>query len=212
MNDTDHSLFHHSFQGCMQFIHVDDQLVDLQAVEQGQLGSFANVSIDMCAIIDRCMPNYCEHDGKCTQTWDSFKCTCDGTGYSGTTCHNSIYELSCEAYKHLGKTSNYYWIDPDGSGGLGPLKVYCNMTEDKVWTTVYHDLQMQTSVGGNSLEKTSILQLNYSATMDQISAITSSAEYCEQFISYSCKMSRLLNTPGRLRMGYQLNEALNTFI
>lgn len=77
---------------------------------------------------------------------------------------------------------------------------------------MYHDLQMQTSVGGNSLEKTSILQLNYSATMDQISAITSSAEYCEQFISYSCKMSRLLNTPGRLRMGYQLNEALNTFI
>ncbi|RMC05404.1 hypothetical protein DUI87_18595 [Hirundo rustica rustica] len=68
-------------------------------------------------------------------------------------------------------------------------------TEDKVWTTVYHDLQMQTSVGGNSPEKLSVLQLNYSATMDQISAITSSAEYCEQFISYSCKMSRLLNTP-----------------
>ncbi|NWX04926.1 CNTP2 protein, partial [Caloenas nicobarica] len=70
-----------------------------------------------------------------------------------------------------------------------------SLSEDKVWTTVYHDLQMQTSVGGNSLEKLSVLQLNYSATMDQISAITSSAEYCEQFISYSCKMSRLLNTP-----------------
>lgn len=41
---------------------------------------------------------------------------------------SAIYELSCEAYKHLGKTSNYYWIDPDGSGTLGPLKVYCNMT------------------------------------------------------------------------------------
>lgn len=40
----------------------------------------------------------------------------------------AIHELSCEAYKHLGKTSNYYWIDPDGSGALGPLKVYCNMT------------------------------------------------------------------------------------
>lgn len=53
MNDSDHSLFQHSFQGCMQFIHVDDQLVDLQAVEQGKLGSFANVTIDMCAIIDR---------------------------------------------------------------------------------------------------------------------------------------------------------------
>ncbi|PKU26781.1 contactin-associated 2 [Limosa lapponica baueri] len=53
MNDSEHSLFQHSFQGCMQFIHVDDQLVDLHAVEQGQLGSFANVTIDMCAIIDR---------------------------------------------------------------------------------------------------------------------------------------------------------------
>ncbi|RMC05408.1 hypothetical protein DUI87_18599 [Hirundo rustica rustica] len=53
MNDSDHSLFEHSFQGCMQSIHVDDQLVDLHAVEQGELGSFANVTIDMCAIIDR---------------------------------------------------------------------------------------------------------------------------------------------------------------
>lgn len=53
MNDSDHLLFQHSFQGCMQFIQVDDQLVDLQAVEQGKLGSFANVTIDMCAIIDR---------------------------------------------------------------------------------------------------------------------------------------------------------------
>uniref|UniRef100_A0A8C3SJJ5 Contactin associated protein 2 n=1 Tax=Chelydra serpentina TaxID=8475 RepID=A0A8C3SJJ5_CHESE len=194
-NDSDRFLLQLSFQGCMQFIHVDDQLVDLHAVEQGKLGSFANVSIDMCAIIDRCVPNHCEHGGKCSQTWDSFKCTCDGTGYSGATCHNSIYDLSCEAYKHLGKTSNYYWIDPDGSGALGPLKVYCNMTEDKVWSTVYHDLQMQTSVVGNGPEKYSVLQLNYSATMDQISAITSSAEYCEQYISYSCKMSRLLNTP-----------------
>lgn len=92
------------------------------------------------------------------------------------------------------------------------LVFFSSLSEDKVWTTVYHDLQMQTSVGGNSLEKLSVLQLNYSATMDQISAITSSAEYCEQFISYSCKMSRLLNTPGRLRMGYQLNTVLNNFI
>ncbi|KAM6451538.1 contactin-associated protein-like 2 isoform 2-T2 [Liasis olivaceus] len=184
-----------SFQGCMQFIHVDDQLVDLHAVEQGKLGSFANISIDMCAIIDRCVPNHCEHGGKCTQTWDSFSCTCDGTGYSGATCHNSIYELSCEAYKHLGKTTGSYWIDPDGSGALGPLKVYCDMTEDKVWTTVNHDLQERFPVVSNRPEKHALLQLNYSATMDQISAITGSAEYCEQFISYVCKLSRLLNTP-----------------
>ncbi|MGH0123254.1 UNVERIFIED_CONTAM: hypothetical protein FKN15_011473 [Acipenser sinensis] len=119
-----------SFQGCMQLIHVDDQMADLHAVEQGKLGSFENVSIDMCAIIDRCMPNHCEHGGKCTQTWDSFRCSCEGTGYTGATCHNSIYEQSCEAYKHLGKTSDAYWIDPDGSGPLGPFKVHCNMTAE----------------------------------------------------------------------------------
>ncbi|KAL6074742.1 hypothetical protein STEG23_019048, partial [Scotinomys teguina] len=48
--------------------------------------------------------------------------------HSGIEQWETIYEPSCEAYKHLGQTSNYYWIDPDGSGPLGPLKVYCNMT------------------------------------------------------------------------------------
>jgi len=39
----------------------------------------------------RCMPNHCEHGGRCKQTWDSFSCTCDGTGYSGATCHTCEY-------------------------------------------------------------------------------------------------------------------------
>ncbi|MXQ92176.1 hypothetical protein E5288_WYG012405 [Bos mutus] len=64
------------------------------------------------------------------------------------------------------------------------------MTEDKVWTIVSHDLQMQTTVVGYNPEKYSVTQLIYSASMDQISAITSSAEYCEQYVSYFCKMSR----------------------
>lgn len=55
---TNLSPMQRSFQGCMQLIHVDEQLVDLQAVEQGSLGTFENVSLDMCAIIDR----YATHD------------------------------------------------------------------------------------------------------------------------------------------------------
>ncbi|XP_061095583.1 contactin-associated protein-like 2a [Conger conger] len=184
-----------SFQGCMQLIHVDGQLADLHAVEQDRLGAFENVSLDMCAIIDRCMPNHCEHGGRCAQSWDSFSCACDGTGYSGATCHTSVYEQSCEAYKHLGKMSETYWIDPDGSGPLGPFRVNCNMTEDKVWTTVMNNLPAQTSVTGSSREKRTVLQLNYSASMEQVSAITSSAEHCEQHVAYACRTSRLLNTP-----------------
>uniref|UniRef100_A0A4W6FRD8 Contactin associated protein 2 n=1 Tax=Lates calcarifer TaxID=8187 RepID=A0A4W6FRD8_LATCA len=184
-----------SFQGCMQAILVDDQPADLHAVEKGTVGAFENVSLDMCAIIDRCMPNHCEHGGRCKQTWDSFSCTCDGTGYTGATCHTSIYEPSCEAYKHLGRSSDTYWIDPDGSGPLGPFKVNCNMTEDKVWTTVMNNLPPKTSVTGSSRERRTVLQVNYSASMDQVTAITTSAEYCEQQIAYSCQKSRLLNTP-----------------
>uniref|UniRef100_A0A672NVP5 Contactin associated protein 2 n=1 Tax=Sinocyclocheilus grahami TaxID=75366 RepID=A0A672NVP5_SINGR len=184
-----------SFQGCMQLIQVDDQLADLTAVEQGRMGAFENVSLDMCAIIDRCMPNQCEHGGRCSQIWDGFTCTCDGTGYTGATCHTSVYEQSCEAYKHLGRSSDSYWIDPDGSGPLGPFKVICNMTEDKVWTTVVNNLPAQTAVTGSSRERRTVLQLNYSASMEQVTAITNSAEHCEQQVAYACRMSRLLNTP-----------------
>uniref|UniRef100_A0A3B5QQS9 Contactin associated protein 2 n=1 Tax=Xiphophorus maculatus TaxID=8083 RepID=A0A3B5QQS9_XIPMA len=184
-----------SFQGCMQAILVDDQPADLHAVEKGTVGAFENISLDMCAIIDRCMPNHCEHGGRCKQTWDSFSCNCDGTGYSGATCHTSIHEPSCEAYKHLGWSSDTYWIDPDGSGPLGPFKVNCNMTEDKVWTTVRNNLPPRISITGSSRERRTVLQVNYSSSMDQVTAITTSAEHCEQQIIYSCRMSRLLNTP-----------------
>uniref|UniRef100_A0A4W6C390 Contactin associated protein 2b n=1 Tax=Lates calcarifer TaxID=8187 RepID=A0A4W6C390_LATCA len=135
-----------SFQGCMQMIHIDDHLVDLRAVEQGHIGTFENVSLDMCAIIDRCVPNHCEHTGRCSQTWDTFSCNCSGTGYTGATCHTSMYQQSCEEYKHQGKNSGSYWIDPDGSGSIAPFRVNCDMTEDNVWTTLKNNLSPQTSV------------------------------------------------------------------
>uniref|UniRef100_A0A8C4DB29 Contactin associated protein like 2b n=1 Tax=Dicentrarchus labrax TaxID=13489 RepID=A0A8C4DB29_DICLA len=135
-----------SFQGCMQMIHVDDHLADLRALEQGLIGTFENVSLDMCAIVDRCVPNHCEHGGRCSQTWDTFSCNCTGTGYTGATCHTSMYQQSCEEYKHQGKSSGSYWIDPDSSGSLAPFRVNCDMTGEKVWTTLKNNLSPQTSV------------------------------------------------------------------
>uniref|UniRef100_A0A668A7A0 Contactin associated protein 2 n=1 Tax=Myripristis murdjan TaxID=586833 RepID=A0A668A7A0_9TELE len=184
-----------SFQGCMQMIHIDYQLADLRAVEQGLIGAFENVSLDMCAIIDRCVPNHCEHGGHCSQTWDEFSCNCNGTGYMGATCHTSVYQQSCEEYKHQGKSSGNYWIDPDGSGPMAPFRATCDMTEDKVWTTVKNNLSPQTSVTSSDQEGKAVLQLNYNMTAEQMFSITSSAEYCEQHIAYACRMSRLLNTP-----------------
>lgn len=78
------------------------------------------------------------------------------------------------------------WISP-----------FCAPSEDKVWTTVMNNLPSQTTVTGSSRERRTVLQLNYSASMEQVSAITDSAEHCEQLLTYACRMSRLLNTPGK---------------
>ncbi|XP_073348301.1 contactin-associated protein-like 2b [Pagrus major] len=184
-----------SFQGCMQMIHVDDHPADLRAVEQGLIGSFENVSLDMCAIIDRCVPNPCEHSGRCSQTWDTFSCNCNGTGYTGATCHTPMYQQSCEEYKHQGKSSGSYWIDPDGSGSIAPFRVSCDMTEENVWTTLKNNLSPQTSVTSAEQEGKAVLQITYNVTDEQVLLVTSSAEYCEQYVAYACRMSRLLNTP-----------------
>uniref|UniRef100_A0A8C3AHJ7 Contactin associated protein 2b n=1 Tax=Cyclopterus lumpus TaxID=8103 RepID=A0A8C3AHJ7_CYCLU len=157
-----------SFQGCMQMIHIDDHLADLRALEQGLIGTFENISLDMCAIIDRCVPNHCEHGGRCSQTWDTFNCNCSGTGYTGATCHTSMYQQSCEEYKHQGKSSGSYWIDPDGSGSISPFRVNCDMTEEKIWTMLKNNLSPQTSVTSADQEGKAVLQITYNVTDEQV--------------------------------------------
>lgn len=44
--------------------------------------------------LPRCLPNLCEHGGRCSQTWSSFSCDCSGSGYSGATCHNCEHLFS----------------------------------------------------------------------------------------------------------------------
>ncbi len=45
-----------------------------------------------------------------------------------------MYQQSCEEYKHQGKSSGIYWIDPDGSGPIAPFRVSCDITgEMSLW-------------------------------------------------------------------------------
>ncbi|XP_069052518.1 contactin-associated protein-like 5 isoform X1 [Lepisosteus oculatus] len=182
------------FQGCMRLIFINNQPMNLLHVQQGLLGNYSDLRIDLCGIKDRCLPNYCEHGGQCSQSWNTFYCDCSGTGYTGATCHNSIYEPSCEAYRQIGSTSGYFSIDSDGSGPLGPTLVYCNITEDKVWTIIHHNNSEPARVQGSSLQKPYFMQFNYSMSEEQLEAMVSGAEECQQEIIYRCKTSRLLNT------------------
>ncbi|NP_001389146.1 contactin associated protein family member 3 precursor [Rattus norvegicus] len=176
------------FQGCLRLISIGDKVVDPIAVQQGVLGGFSDLQIDSCGIIDRCLPNYCEHGSGCTQSWDTFSCDCDGTGYTGTTCHSSIYEQSCEAHRHRGSPSGLYYIDVDGSGQLAPFLVYCNMT-DTAWTVVQHGGPDVMTVRGGPEGHTRSATFSYAATAAQLRAVVDTADHCEQQVDLQCRTS-----------------------
>uniref|UniRef100_A0A8C7S7Q8 Contactin associated protein-like 5a n=1 Tax=Oncorhynchus mykiss TaxID=8022 RepID=A0A8C7S7Q8_ONCMY len=183
-----------AFQGCMRLFSINSQPMDLNLVHQGRLGDYKELQFDTCGIHDRCLPNFCEHGGQCSQSWSHFYCDCSGTGYTGATCHNSIYEASCEAYRLTGSSSGLFSIDPDGSGPLGPTQVYCNMTENKVWTVVTHNSTDPVRVQGSTLQKPYMMKFNYSASPEQLMALVARSEQCQQEVVYSCRKSRLFNT------------------
>uniref|UniRef100_A0A8C7UAU6 Contactin associated protein-like 5b n=1 Tax=Oncorhynchus mykiss TaxID=8022 RepID=A0A8C7UAU6_ONCMY len=172
-----------AFQGCMRQILLNNQLMDLPRVQQGLLGNYSKLQFDICGIRNRCLPNFCEHDGRCTQSWDTFYCDCSGTGYTGETCHNSIYEASCEAHRQMGSTSGYFYIDPDGSGPLKATLVYCNMTEDKVWTVVGHNNSGFVNVTGATTKKPYVMRFNYTASLEQLRTLIGRSEHCQQEVS-----------------------------
>ncbi|XP_069891740.1 contactin-associated protein-like 3 [Dipodomys merriami] len=175
------------FQGCLRLISIGEKVVDPISVQEGVLGSFSDLQIDSCGIIDRCFPSYCEHGGKCSQTWAAFSCDCTGTGYTGATCHSSIYEQSCEAHKYQGKdSSGLYYIDSDGSGPLGPALVYCNMT-DTVWTSAQHNGSHLVRVKGLQGDHPQPVRFKYRASMDQLQAIVNHADHCHQELTFHCK-------------------------
>uniref|UniRef100_A0A673A6R5 Contactin associated protein like 3 n=1 Tax=Sphaeramia orbicularis TaxID=375764 RepID=A0A673A6R5_9TELE len=183
------------FQGCMSHLTLNNLDVDLIRVQRKQLGNYSNVQIDMCGIIDRCSPSRCEHGGRCSQSWTVFHCNCSGSGYTGATCHSSVYEQSCEAYKHNGNTSGHFYVDVDGSGPIKPQLVYCNMTEDNTWMVIQHNNTETTRIRASPGVNQYSVHFHYPTEEEQLSAIISQSEHCQQELSYHCKKSRLLNTP-----------------
>ncbi|RMC18695.1 hypothetical protein DUI87_04591 [Hirundo rustica rustica] len=113
--------------------------------------------------------------------------TCLSVMQSLSLTFKAVYEQSCEAYRHQGKTSGFFYIDSDGSGPLGPLRVFCNITEDKIWTSVQHNSTGLTRVQGAGPEKPYTMSFNYNSSAEQLEAVINSAEYCEQEAAYHCK-------------------------
>ncbi|XP_029429832.1 contactin-associated protein 1 [Rhinatrema bivittatum] len=196
-----------AFHGCMQMISVDGNPLDLTLMQLDRLGKYSEVMFNVCAIADRCMPNPCEHGGRCHQSWDDFVCYCDMTGYKGETCHKPLFKESCDAYRLSGKWSGNYTIDADGSGPLKPFSVYCEITEERAWSIIHHNRYYATKIGGSSLERSYLGDLKYwNASWAEVSALANGSEYCEQRIEFSCYLSRLLNTPSGLPFSFWMGR------
>lgn len=70
------------------------------------------------------------------------------------------------------------------------------LLEEKVWTVLTHNITAPVTVQGSSLLKPYIMKFNYSASADQLRAIVSGSEQCQQEVVYNCRKSRLFNTKG----------------
>ncbi|MEQ2203621.1 hypothetical protein XENOCAPTIV_001428, partial [Xenoophorus captivus] len=108
-----------------------------------------------------------------------------------------VYEQSCEAYKHNGNTSGYFYIDVDGGGPIKPQLVYCNMTEENTWMVIQHNNTELTKVRPSPGENQHLVHFDYMSEEEQLKTIIHQSEHCQQELSYHCKKSRLLNTQGR---------------
>uniref|UniRef100_A0A8C2JA96 Contactin associated protein-like 5 like n=1 Tax=Cyprinus carpio TaxID=7962 RepID=A0A8C2JA96_CYPCA len=181
------------YQGCLRLLFINNHPVDILQIQQETLSNYSQISFDVCNIQDRCLPILCEHGGQCIQSWDQFYCDCSGTGYTGATCHNSIYERSCEAFRKTGSQSSVFTIDLDGSGPLEHTQVNCTMA-DKVWTVVGHDHMRIIDIRGSTPRSPFVLIFNYTISPYHLRSLVTSSEHCQQEVIYRCRKSRLFDT------------------
>lgn len=72
------------------------------------------------------------------------------------------------------------------------------VTEKKVWTVLSHNSTAPVKVQNSSPQKPHITEFSYNASADQLRAIVSGSEQCQQEVVYKCRKSRLFNTKGGL--------------
>ncbi|KMY99176.1 neurexin-4 isoform X1 [Drosophila simulans] len=187
------------FVGCMRLISVDGNYKLPQDWVKGEeVCCGDDVVVDACQMIDRCNPNPCQHKGLCHQNSREFFCDCGHTGYAGAVCHTSNNPLSCLALKnvqHVQQRVNLN-LDVDGSGPLEPFPVTCEFYSDgRVITTLSHSQEHTTTVDGFQEPGSFEQSIMYDANQLQIEALLNRSHSCWQRLSYSCRSSRLFNSP-----------------
>ena len=133
------------------------------------------------------------HDGNYTCVVRNSSSSFQATGR--VTVHIWYPETCSRVKSDIADVSGHYVIDPDGAQGTAPFDVFCNMTDKGGIgvTVVSHDTENRTHVDsceGKGCYKREVTYVG--ATLSQLTVLTDASAYCEQFISYECKASKLL--------------------
>ncbi|XP_072431603.1 uncharacterized protein [Chiloscyllium punctatum] len=113
----------------------------------------------------------------------------------GQSSQVSVLE-SCTALKKAGfQESRRYVIDPDGAGrGVAPFEVFCDLTSDQSTgiTIVSHDSERRTRVAPCEDPGCYRKEIKYEAELNQLNALTSISESCEQYVKLDCRHIRFI--------------------
>ncbi|GFS17630.1 contactin-associated protein 2, partial [Elysia marginata] len=147
----------------------------------------------------KCTPNPCEHGGVCQQSWSTFTCNCENTGYEGELCHTSSAHISCEMHKYYSNNDGreIAMIDPDGSGPLQPFQVLCEWGSDgEIITYIEHDSMGEILVNGFDAPGSYVRKITY-ATKELLALeeIIDRARMCRQNVKYKCRNAKFLKNP-----------------
>ena len=99
-----------------------------------------------------------------------------------------------EMYEFGIRTSNYYFIDPDGPlVGKEPIQVYCEFSNDNVATKISHNSEDNIKVGHCEDPGCYSREITYDAPMEQIQSLIELSKSCSQEIRYDCFLAPLLD-------------------
>ena len=107
--------------------------------------------------------------------------------------NSPVNAASCSVIrKYVSSVSGNYVIDPDGTGGLAPFTVHCDMSDKNGVgvTVISHNSESRTYVyngqrwGGRGSYSRDIRYTG--ASLSQLASLTRVSSHCEQFIKYEC--------------------------
>jgi contactin associated protein-like 2 len=181
------------FIGCLRNLVLDGELKESE--DWTSLSSELGVEMGGCSLKDHCLARPCQQ-GRCLQNFTSFRCDCEGTGYSGAVCAVSLHYRSCTQYlEATGYTGEAHqvMVDLDGSGPFPPVSVTCRLRPDgQAETVVRHDNEEATKVDGFQEAGSFQQAIHYQAAESAVVALVLGSQHCSQALSYDCLGSRLL--------------------